>query len=153
MQGTRLSFMRDILSETKLHLKQNEVIQFDIPNYQELSVKNLYKDALGDPLLVKYLPSPEQLSGKLPERDFFFGILCTLKQQYMRDIIDEASKKRFKVQDDDPRKQGILISDTWMAELMKHPYYSSKYSAHNLCREAWHGHLPHEGACKAVQAS
>jgi hypothetical protein len=83
---------------------------------------------MGDPQLVKYLPTIEQLSGKLPERDFFFGILCTLKQQYMRDIIDEASKKRFKVQDDDPKKQGILISDTWMAELMKHPYYSSKSS-------------------------
>jgi hypothetical protein len=35
------------------------VIQFEIPNYQELSVKNLYKDALGDPVLVKYLPTPE----------------------------------------------------------------------------------------------
>jgi hypothetical protein len=45
----------------------------------------------------------------------------------MRDIIDEASKKRFKISDDDPKKKGILISDTWMAELMKHPYYSSKY--------------------------
>jgi hypothetical protein len=37
-----------------------------IPNYNEISVKNLYDDAMQDPLLSKYLPSKEQLSGKLP---------------------------------------------------------------------------------------
>ncbi len=71
--------MRDILSEKKSHLKQNEVNHMKVPMYQEISVKNLYSDAIKDPLLTKYLPDPSQLSGKLPERDFFFGILCTLK--------------------------------------------------------------------------
>ena len=42
-------------------------------------MKNLYDDAMRDPALAKYLPSKEQLSNKLPERDFFFGVLCTLK--------------------------------------------------------------------------
>jgi len=50
-----------------------------VPLFQEISVKNLYKDAMTDPVLQKYLPNPDQLSGKLPERDYFFGILCTLK--------------------------------------------------------------------------
>ena len=44
----------------------------------------------------------------------------------MHDIIADAQKARFKVSDDDPKKQAILISDTWMQELNKHPYYSSK---------------------------
>ena len=43
-----------------------------------------------DPILKKYLPEPTQLSGKMPERDFFFGILCTLKNQYMKDVINDA---------------------------------------------------------------
>lgn len=68
MHGTKLNFMRDILKEEKLHLRQNDVIIQDIPAYKELSVKNLYDDAMQDPLLQKYLPSKEQLSGKLPER-------------------------------------------------------------------------------------
>lgn len=72
--------MRDILSDTKLHLKQNEVIHLEIPAYQELSVKALYPDAMNDPVLKMYLPNQEQLSGKLPERDFFFGVLCSLKK-------------------------------------------------------------------------
>lgn len=80
MKGTRLGFMRDILSENKLHLKQNEVIRLEIPAYEEISVKNLYPDAMADPVLSKYLPSKEQVSNKLPERDFFFGVLCTLRR-------------------------------------------------------------------------
>ena len=31
----------------------------EVPNYQEISVKNLYEDALADPELAKYLPSKE----------------------------------------------------------------------------------------------
>ena len=125
MKGTKLSFMRDILADKKLHLKQNEVIRLDIPGYQELSVKNLYEDALKDPVLTRYLPTKEQLSNKLPEREFFFGVLCTLRKQYMTDIIQDASKKRFKVSDDDPKRQGIAITDGWFQDLMKHPFHSS----------------------------
>ena len=100
----------------------------EVPAYQGISVKNMYADALKDDLLVKYLPSKEQLSGRLPEREFFFGILCTLRNQYMKDIIAEAHKSRYTVAEDDPKKQGIAISDAWIAELEKHPYHSSKLS-------------------------
>ena len=51
MKATKLSFLRDILAEKKSHLKQNEVIRLEIPSYQELSVKNLYDDAMKDPVL------------------------------------------------------------------------------------------------------
>jgi hypothetical protein len=37
-----MGFMRDILSEAKSHLKQNEVNHMEVPHYQEISVKNLY---------------------------------------------------------------------------------------------------------------
>ena len=56
---TKLSFMRDLLSDKKLHLKQNDVNRMEVPNYSELSVKNLYEDAMKDPALEKYLPNKE----------------------------------------------------------------------------------------------
>ena len=59
MHGTKVSFMRDILSEKKLYLKQNDVNHMEVLNYQELSVKNLYDDAMQDPLLSRYLPNKE----------------------------------------------------------------------------------------------
>ena len=79
MQGTKLSFLRDILNEKKLHLKQNEVNHMEVPTYQEISVKNMYEDAMADELLIKYLPTKEQLGNRLPERDFSFGILGKLR--------------------------------------------------------------------------
>jgi len=62
----------------------------------------------------------------LPERDFFFGVLCTLKRDYMEEIIAAANEKRFKVDQEETKKEAILISDKWMKELTKHPYHSSK---------------------------
>lgn len=59
MEGTKLSFMRDILSDGKKALRQSDVVHLEIPNYPEISVKNMYDDALGDNELVKYLPTPE----------------------------------------------------------------------------------------------
>jgi hypothetical protein len=64
--------------------------------------------------------------GRLPERDFFFGLMCTLRNQYMKDIIAGAHKARYTVAEDDTKKQAISISEAWMAELQKHPYHSSK---------------------------
>jgi hypothetical protein len=128
MQGTKVGFMRDILSEAKSCLKQNEVNHMEVPCYQEISVKNLYADAMKDELLAKYLPTKEQLSGRLPERGFFFGLLCTLRNQYMKDIIAEAQKARFTVEEGASGEKGIAISEAWMAELQKHPYHSSKLS-------------------------
>ena len=75
------------------------MIRLDIPNYQELSVKNLYEDAMTDQVLCQYLPNKDQLSNKLPEREFFLGVMCTLKKQYMTDIIAEAQAKIFKNED------------------------------------------------------
>jgi hypothetical protein len=94
MQSTKLSIMRDILSEAKMCLKQNEVNHMEVPCYQEIFVKNLYVDAMKDELLAKQLSSKKQLSGRLPERDFFFELLCTLRHQYMKDIITAAQKAR-----------------------------------------------------------
>ena len=51
MSATKVSFMRDILSETKKCLKQNEINHMEVPCYQEISVKNLYDDAMKDELL------------------------------------------------------------------------------------------------------
>jgi hypothetical protein len=81
----------------------------EVPCYQEISVKNLYEDAMKDELLMKYLPTKEQLSGRLPERDFFFGLMCTLHNQYMKGIIAGAHKARYKVAKDDTKKQAISI--------------------------------------------
>jgi hypothetical protein len=65
-----------------------ELKQLTIPRYEELSVKNLYKDAMADPEISQYLPDLEQNASKLPEREFFFNILATIKPDYLKYIIE-----------------------------------------------------------------
>jgi hypothetical protein len=83
LQRTSLDFLRDILREAKWHLKQKDVVHLDVPHFAELSVKSLYEDALADDTLKMYLPSKRQLSNKLPEREFFFGLVGTLKRHWL----------------------------------------------------------------------
>jgi len=137
--------MRDILKESKLHLKTNEVIHVDVPRYPELSVKNMYDDAMKDEVLIKYLPTKKQLSNKLPEREFFFGVLATLRRQYMTDVIKQAHENRFKAPEDDPKKESIVVSSTWLEELKKHPYFSSNDIHSYAYREARNGYIPAQG--------
>jgi hypothetical protein len=64
----------------------------------------------------------------LPESGFLFGLLTTLRNQYIKEIIAEAQKARHTVEEGASGDKGIAISDAWMAELQKHPYNSSKHS-------------------------
>lgn len=54
--STKLSFIRDILQNKKKVLKQTEVNKITVPKYEELTVKNLYADAIRDEDCSPYLP-------------------------------------------------------------------------------------------------
>ena len=79
-----------------------------------------------DELVKDYLPELEQNSNRFPERDFFFGILGTLKPQYLKKIIHDANKVRYEADVNDPQKDFIMLDTPWYEELMKYPYLSSK---------------------------
>jgi hypothetical protein len=83
LKGTKLIFLRAIFCNKKKALKQTKIHNIVVPHYEELSVKNLYADAMKDELLKDYLPELEENSNRLPERNFFFGILGTLRPEYL----------------------------------------------------------------------
>jgi hypothetical protein len=57
--GTKISFLRAIFCNKKKALKQVNVHKIVVPHYEELSVKNLYADAMKDELVKDYLPDLE----------------------------------------------------------------------------------------------
>ena len=69
--GTKISFLRAIFCKKKKALKQNNVTKIVVPHYEEISVKNLYDDAMKDELVKHYLPDLEQNSNRIPERERF----------------------------------------------------------------------------------
>ena len=83
-----------------------------------------------DELVKHYLPDLEQNSNRIPERDFFFGILETLRPLYLKKIIEDANKVRYQADVNAPEKDYIMIDEDWYKELIKFPYFSSnKYLA------------------------
>ena len=125
LKGTKVVFLRAIFCNKKKALKQTNVHIIVVPHYEELSVKNLYADAMKDPLLKNYDPDLEQNSNRFPERDFFFGILGTLRPLYLTKIIEDANKVRYEADVNDPKKDFIMLDAPWYEELMKYPYFSS----------------------------
>ena len=49
-----------------------------------------------------------------------------LEDQYMKDIVTDAQKKRFIADGDGDKMVAIAISDSCLGELLKHPYHSRK---------------------------
>ena len=125
-ETTRLSFIRDVLQDKKKLLKTTELVKINVPRYEELSVKNLYRDAIRDQEVGPYLPNLEQSTNKYPEREFFFNVLGTVNPQYLKHIIEEAEQKRYTGTDERSKSDTIMITGKWLEELHKYPFISSK---------------------------
>lgn len=82
-----------------------------IPKYKELAMKTLYEWAMQVTEVRAYLPEHDMIVGsKMPDREFFLGILCTLKEDEMHGLLDNAIKKRFEADNDPEQKSVILIN-------------------------------------------
>ena len=140
-KGTKVSFLRAIFCNKKKAMKQINVRSVVVPHYEELSINNIYADAMKDELIKDYLPELEQNSNRFPEREFFFGVLGTLRPLYLRKIINDANKVRYEADVNDPQKDFIMLDTPWYEELMKYPYFSSKkyleYIYFLIFRKTW----------------
>lgn len=63
-----------------------------MPKYEELSVSKLWSYAKNCDDLAAYFPDLDE--NKLPERNFMIGILSTLRNKEMRELIKESRKNR-----------------------------------------------------------
>ena len=62
----------------------------------------------------------------MPERDYFFSIIGTLKPDYLAKIVTNANNVRFSANDIVKPKDYIMMDDSWLQELTKYPYFSCK---------------------------
>lgn len=65
-----------------------------VPQYDELSVKNLWKDLKNDTAFNIYFQDTFA-EDKGPCRKYFFDILNTIYPEYLNKIMKHASKQRF----------------------------------------------------------
>ena len=77
-------FMKQLLAEEKKLLELRAVRHANVPKYDELSVKKFWPLMQKDAKFMQYMPDPmPKGEGRLPERDYFWNVLNTVKTAYV----------------------------------------------------------------------
>ena len=96
-----------------------------VPNFDELSVKNLWPHMRQVPEFMKYMPDAIP-KGRLPCRYYFFNLINTLNQEYLSGLIEYANAQRHSAANSDFQTESIAISDKMWEQLKKLPFSSCK---------------------------
>ena len=115
-----------MLAGRKALLKKADVRRVQVPQYDELSVRNIYPMFKTDPELQQYLPD-KYPAGKGPPRQYFFDVLNTLYPEYLAEVMQHACQERMSVAGDAQKLESIQISQFWEEELKSMPYLSCKF--------------------------
>ena len=76
----------------KQAFKMDEIVNINILNFNELSIKNIWSSFTQNITVKQYIP--DYKVGQYPEKDFFFGILSTLYPHQIEDLLNSAYKAR-----------------------------------------------------------
>ena len=87
-------FLKQVFNDEKKLKKKKEVDYVHVSHYQELSVKNLWKDMKKDVVFNRYFQD-DYPDDKGPCRKYFFDILNTLYPDYLEQIMKHAATQRY----------------------------------------------------------
>ena len=121
-------FLKQVVNEEKDLLPVSEVKWVNMPQYDELSVSNLWPQVKTQKEVMKYIPSKFR-KGQQCSRAYFFNVLNTVLPAYVDKLIKHANNKRMDAGIDDPKLDYIELSDRWYKELMAFPFVSSKQNS------------------------
>ena len=84
-------YAKEIFAERKLLIRKKHMMYIDVPKYDELSVKNLYKKLLAMENMEKYFPD-KYPKGRQCDRDYLFNVANTLHRGIVQELIDHTLK-------------------------------------------------------------
>ena len=92
----------------------------------EYAIKNVWPQVRDDEDLIQYLPDEEMDLGRWPDRRFFWGILSTLRREWVEKYVHESVLQRDKMQlvAQMRNRRSINISDRWKSKLLEHDFAS-----------------------------
>ncbi len=124
-------FLGQLLTGKRKWVFRKDVPRLSAPKWPELALADIWPQIQEDRELLLYFPERATINAKLPNRDFFWGILQTLRQNYCEDLIAEAQDRRSAVKSRVPNANTILnIGVTKeMAQLLLRDTFNSRKSA------------------------
>ena len=79
---TNKDFLRQLISGEKELLPRGAINSVDVPQYDELSVSNLWPIMQQDATFMKFFPD-KMSKGRIPSREYFFNVLNTVMEDYL----------------------------------------------------------------------
>ena len=123
-----MAFLLAILEDRKKCLTAAEVRPCSqIHDWQaEYAPRNVWHLVRADATLRAHLPDEEIERGRWPDRRFFWGVLSTLRSDWVEKYASEAATQRDKIGlgDPGPSKKAIQPSDGWRKKLLEHNFAS-----------------------------
>ena len=86
--------MQDILYLKKKKFNSKEVKHLTVSTLPELGMKFIWLEASQVPEFNKYIPDEWSLVNKKADRGFFWGILSTLKEEYVEQLMINCRELR-----------------------------------------------------------
>jgi len=109
-------------------LESYRVPRIKVPTWPELSVAKLLPTVMADPVLKPYFPD-KYGAGKVPDRNYFWGVISAVKPGYFKALINEALEQRNKVAVLDLQKpeKTLAIKSEVLAKMLDAPYWLGKH--------------------------
>jgi len=105
-------------------LKVEDVLSFNVPKYEELSLGNIYNRILDwFPEMEDYFPHYDDKY--VPQWEFFWGVLSTLHPEFVKKMIKKAQEWRV-VNEENQVDEMIRIRDDMLDQLEGIAFESSK---------------------------
>ena len=105
-------FLKEILQDSKKLMPHKDLRQINVPKYDELSIKNIFPMIEKDEEIMRYFPS-KLPKGRIPDREYLFNILNTLRPDYVSKIIKHAHEQRNSTSDKEKEAEYIRVSESW----------------------------------------
>ena len=96
-------------------MKVEDVLKFNVPKYEELSLGLIYLKVLDKfPEMENYFPHYDD--SYIPPWDYFWGIFSTLHPDYVKKLIQKSHERRM-TNEDNAEQEMIWIWDDMLADL------------------------------------
>ncbi len=118
-------FLKDVLQGKKKLLKMNQVSFINPPLFDEISVKRLYHDVVGQKLMKPYFPD-EFPKGCQCDRSYFYNVWNTMYPDQVKETIEHANAQRYTISNEEAEQNAITITDEWQEELKSMPFISKQ---------------------------
>jgi hypothetical protein len=121
------TFLQELAAGKKKYLLRKHVPSFKMPTWPELAVSKLWPVIQQDAAFQDYFPS-KLPAGKVPDKQFFWGIIHAIKPGYAKCLVKDAMESRNKLPEagEEDKVKMLQINEDILRKMLTAPVFLGK---------------------------